>query len=91
MDSFTDCRETDDDFLNSTDSVRGAFFIYSISTERTVRTTEQALKPDTLEAVDVSLNLIQKYSDTFQLATTADEVLDAVKAGKVASLLGVEG
>ena len=51
----------------------------------------QALRSDTLEAVDISLNLIEKYSDTFQLATTADEVLAAVKAGKVASLLGVEG
>jgi len=34
---------------------------------------------------------MEKYSDTFQFARTADEVLDAVKAGKVASLLGVEG
>jgi membrane dipeptidase len=53
--------------------------------------TERALKIDTLEAVDVSLNLIEKYSDTFKLATTADDVLAAVKEGKVASLLGVEG
>ncbi|KAK1927955.1 membrane dipeptidase-domain-containing protein [Papiliotrema laurentii] len=65
---FTDCRETDGDFLTPTDSVR-----------------------DTLEAVDIALNMIERYSDTFQLATTADEVLAAVKAGKVASLMGVEG
>jgi len=82
--SFTDCRETDDDFLNPTDSVRGGFPLIK-------RLVEVGLTTDTLEAVDISLNLIEKYSDTFKLATTADDVLEAVKEGKVASLLGVEG
>jgi membrane dipeptidase len=44
-----------------------------------------------LEQIDVSVNLIQKYSDDFQLCRTADEVEDAIRAGKIASLFGLEG
>jgi membrane dipeptidase len=46
---------------------------------------------DTLEQIDVSLNLIEKYDDTFQLCKTADDVMSAIGQGKVASLLGLEG
>jgi membrane dipeptidase len=46
---------------------------------------------DTLEQIDVSLNLIEKYSDTFQHCRTADDIMAAVSAGKVASIFGVEG
>jgi membrane dipeptidase len=46
---------------------------------------------DALEQIDVSVNLIQKYSDDFQLCRTADEVEDAIRAGKIASLFGLEG
>lgn len=46
---------------------------------------------DTLEQIDVSKLLIEKYSDTFALATTAQEVRDATASGKIASLLGIEG
>ena len=46
---------------------------------------------DTLEQIDITYNVINKYSDTFQLCTTSDDVLGAIKAGKVASLLGLEG
>lgn len=45
---------------------------------------------DTLEQIDLTHNLINQYDD-FQLCTTADQVMEAVKAGKIASLLGVEG
>jgi membrane dipeptidase len=44
-----------------------------------------------LEQIDVSLNLMDKYSDTFEFCKTADDVMMAIKMGKVASLLGVEG
>jgi microsomal dipeptidase-like Zn-dependent dipeptidase len=46
---------------------------------------------DTLEQIDVSKLLIEKYSDTFAFATTAQEVRDATANGKIASLLGIEG
>lgn len=45
---------------------------------------------DTLEQIDVTHNLINQYDD-FQLATTADQAMEAIKTGKIASLLGVEG
>ncbi|WVQ85502.1 hypothetical protein IAT38_007667 [Cryptococcus sp. DSM 104549] len=46
---------------------------------------------DTLEQIDVTTNIIEKYSDTFALARTADEVETAIKQGKVGSLMGLEG
>lgn len=46
---------------------------------------------DALEQLDVSNNLISKYSDTFALARTADQVESAIKHGKIASLFGLEG
>ncbi|WOO83680.1 Putative dipeptidase [Vanrija pseudolonga] len=46
---------------------------------------------DTLEQIDVALNLIDKYDDTFRFVKTADEAVAAIKAGRVASFLGIEG
>lgn len=46
---------------------------------------------DTLEQIDVSKLLIEKYGDTFEYVETAQEARDAVYGGKVASFLGVEG
>ncbi|KAK8865714.1 hypothetical protein IAR55_000859 [Kwoniella newhampshirensis] len=46
---------------------------------------------DTLEQIDVATNMIERYSDTFALARTADEVEAAIKQGKVASMFGLEG
>ncbi|KAI5826734.1 hypothetical protein K523DRAFT_322680 [Schizophyllum commune Tattone D] len=46
---------------------------------------------DTMEQIDLSKVLIDKYSDTFALATTAADVKKAIRAGKIASLLGIEG
>jgi len=46
---------------------------------------------DTLEQIDVSRMLIEKYSDTFQWAPTSREIKHAIKNGKIASILGVEG
>lgn len=46
---------------------------------------------DTLEQIDVARGVIDKYPDTFQLALTASDVETAIRSGKIASLLGVEG
>jgi membrane dipeptidase len=35
--------------------------------------------------------MIERYDDVFEFATTAKEVRRAIREGKVASLLGVEG
>ncbi|KAH9946097.1 membrane dipeptidase-domain-containing protein [Epithele typhae] len=46
---------------------------------------------DTLEQIDVSKLLIQKHSDTFEYATTAEGMKTAMSRGKIASVLGIEG
>ena len=45
----------------------------------------------TLEQIDVVHNLTRLYPETFQIALTADEIEAAFNAGKIASLIGVEG
>ncbi len=45
----------------------------------------------TLEQVDFVRRMVAHHRDDFALATTADEVDAAVAAGRVASLLGMEG
>jgi membrane dipeptidase len=44
-----------------------------------------------LEQMDVVHGFIERYPDTFALATTADEVEAAFANGRIASLLGLEG
>ncbi len=46
---------------------------------------------DTLEQIDVIRRMIRAHPETFELATTADDVVRIHKAGKIASLIGVEG
>ncbi|HEX5644869.1 MAG TPA: dipeptidase [Erythrobacter sp.] len=45
----------------------------------------------TLEQIDVTRRLIARYPDDLQLALTADDVEAAIKRGRIASLLGMEG
>ncbi len=45
----------------------------------------------TLEQIDVVHRMMARYADTFELVRTADEVERAFKAGKIASLIGMEG
>jgi membrane dipeptidase len=45
----------------------------------------------TLEQIDVVHRMVRKYPDTFELATTAGDVERIFKAGKIASLIGMEG
>ena len=44
-----------------------------------------------VEQIDFVHRLVEKYPDDLQLALTADDVEKAVKAGKIASLIGIEG
>nr|WP_166177350.1 dipeptidase [Altererythrobacter segetis] len=45
----------------------------------------------TLEQIDVTKRLIARYPDRLELALTSSDVERAMKAGKIASLLGMEG
>ena len=45
----------------------------------------------TIEQIDVTKRLIARYPDEMQLALTADDVEEAMGAGRIASLLGMEG
>jgi membrane dipeptidase len=45
----------------------------------------------TLEQIDIVHRMVRKYPDTFELATTAAEVERIFKAGRIASLIGMEG
>lgn len=44
-----------------------------------------------VEQIDFVNRMVEKYPDDLQLALTADDVEAAVKAGKIASLIGIEG
>jgi membrane dipeptidase len=43
------------------------------------------------EQIDIVHRMIERYPDDFALALTAEDVEKAVKAGKIASLIGIEG
>ena len=45
----------------------------------------------TIEQIDVTKRLIARYPDDMQLALSADEVEEAMAAGRIASLIGMEG
>jgi membrane dipeptidase len=53
--------------------------------------TEPQAAVATMEQIDVMKRLIARYPDRLQLALTSADVERAMKAGKVASLLGMEG
>ncbi|XP_031565370.1 dipeptidase 1-like isoform X2 [Actinia tenebrosa] len=44
-----------------------------------------------LEQVSIIKRFVNKYPDTFKFVTTAQEIKDAFKDGKIASLIGLEG
>ncbi|WP_017664962.1 dipeptidase [Porphyrobacter sp. AAP82] len=52
---------------------------------------EAAAIQQTIEQIDVTKRLIAKNPDTMRFALTADQVESAMREGKVASLLGMEG
>ncbi|HET7696969.1 MAG TPA: membrane dipeptidase [Vicinamibacterales bacterium] len=45
----------------------------------------------TLEQIDIVHRMVRKYPDTFELASTAADVTRIRKAGRIASLIGMEG
>lgn len=45
----------------------------------------------TLEQIDIAKSLQARYPDNFEMAYTADDVVRIHKAGKVASMVGIEG
>lgn len=53
--------------------------------------TEQQAVQATLEQIDLTKRIVARYPAELQLATTADEVEKALKAGRIASLIGMEG
>lgn len=46
---------------------------------------------DTLEQIDVIRRMVEQYPAVFEMAFTADDIPRIRKAGKIASLIGVEG
>ena len=46
---------------------------------------------DTLEQIDIVKRFVKAYPNDLELARTADDIVRIHKAGKVASLIGVEG
>lgn len=45
----------------------------------------------TLEQIDVIHEMVRRYPDTFEMAGTTEDIARIRKAGKIASLIGVEG
>ncbi|MCL4845021.1 MAG: dipeptidase [Acidobacteria bacterium] len=45
----------------------------------------------TLEQVDAVYEMVRRYPDAFELVRTADEVERVFKAGRIASMMGIEG
>jgi len=45
----------------------------------------------TLHQISIVKSMMQRYPETFEFASTADDVERIVKSGKVASMMGVEG
>ncbi|XP_013419535.1 dipeptidase 1 [Lingula anatina] len=44
-----------------------------------------------LEQMDVIMRFVNQYPDTFQFVTSADGIMNAFNAGKIGSLIGLEG
>ena len=51
----------------------------------------QAAVTATMEQIDIVHRMMRKYPQAFELALTADDVERIFKAGKIASLIGMEG
>jgi membrane dipeptidase len=67
--------------------VGGQFFSAFVSPD----TKKEELVQSTLEQIDLIYYIINRYPETFQLALSANQVEEAFKSGKIASLIGVEG
>jgi membrane dipeptidase len=56
-----------------------------------VELTGQSAVTATLEEIDTVHRMVKQYAETFELASTADDIERIFKAGKIASLIGMEG
>ena len=56
-----------------------------------VELTGQSAVTATLEEIDTVHRLVRRYPETFELALTADDIERIFHAGKIASLIGMEG
>jgi membrane dipeptidase len=69
--------------------VGAQFWSAYVPSERTRK--EKTAVRETLEQIDVVHRMVRAYPETFALAATADDIVRIHKAGKIASLIGVEG
>jgi N-acyl-D-amino-acid deacylase len=53
--------------------------------------TGPAAVKQAIEQIDVVHEMVARYPDTLQMALTAEDIVAAHKAGRVASLIGIEG
>jgi len=63
---------------------------WSVYVSASTDTTGDSLL-QTMEQIDVVHRMVRRYPETFELADTADDIERIVKAGKIASMLGIEG
>jgi membrane dipeptidase len=56
-----------------------------------VTVTGPAAVKMTMEQIDLVKRMAQRYPDSFAMAYTADDIESSFKAGKIASLIGIEG
>ncbi|MEP6483340.1 MAG: dipeptidase [Rudaea sp.] len=87
-------KSPDDDAALMTDiprlragQVGGQFWSVWISPQ----TTGPAAVKMTIEQIDIVRNIAARWPKDFQMAYTADDIVNAHKAGRVASLIGIEG
>ena len=45
----------------------------------------------TLQQIELVQNMVKRYPETFEMAATADDIERIVKAGRIASMMGIEG
>jgi membrane dipeptidase len=67
----------------------GAQFWVAYVPPETAKTNQAARY--TFEQIDLIYEMIERYSETFELARTADEIERIHRKGKIASLIGIEG
>ena len=63
---------------------------WSVYTPSTMMAGREATRV-TLEQIDVVHRMTKQWPETFEMATTAADVERSFKAGKIASLIGMEG
>jgi membrane dipeptidase len=68
--------------------VKAQFWSVYVSAD-TATTGDSLLQ--TMEQIDVVHRMVRRYPETFELADTADDIERIAKAGKIASMLGIEG